>query len=47
MSQLYDTELIPKLKKLGLSYEIIENNTTIEEASAKAIEKIQDRLDYF
>lgn len=44
MSHLYDTELMPQLEKLGLSYEIIENNTTIEEAWRKAIEKVQDRL---
>lgn len=44
MSHLYDTELMPQLEKLGLSYEIIENNTTIEEAWAKAVEKVQDRL---
>ena len=44
MSHLYETELMPQLEKLGLSYEIVENNTTIEEAGKNAVEKLQDRL---
>ncbi len=44
MSHLYETELMPQLEKLGLSYEIIENNTTIEEAGKNALEKIQNRI---
>lgn len=42
MSHLYETELMPQLTKLGLSFEIIENNGTIEEAGQKAVEKIKD-----
>lgn len=42
LSHLYETEMIPQLEKLGLSYEIIENNTTIEEAWKKTLEKIQN-----
>lgn len=45
MSLLYETELMPQLEKLGLSYEIIENNTTIEEAGQKAMEKLKDMIE--
>lgn len=44
MSHLYETELMPQLEKLGLSYEIIENNTTIEEAGQKAINTLQNMI---
>lgn len=44
MSHLYNTELMPQLEKLGLSYEIIENNTTIEEAWKNTVEKLQNIL---
>ncbi len=40
LTNLYETELIPQLEKLGLSFDIVENNTTIEEAGQKAIEKL-------
>ena len=42
LSTLYETEMIPQLKRLGLSYEIIENNWTIDEAGQKAIETLKD-----
>ncbi|MFA7298844.1 MAG: hypothetical protein WC010_04335 [Candidatus Absconditabacterales bacterium] len=44
MSHLYDTELMPQLEKLGLKYDVVENNTTIEEAGEKAMEKIKDMI---
>jgi thymidylate kinase len=40
MSHLYETELMPQLEKLGLSYEVIENNGTIQEAGQKAIDTL-------
>ncbi|HMS91013.1 MAG TPA: deoxynucleoside kinase [Candidatus Absconditabacterales bacterium] len=42
MSFLYETQLMPQLEKLGLSFDVIENNTTIEEAGQKAIDALQD-----
>ena len=44
MSHLYETELMPQLEKLGLSFEVIENNSTIEEAGQKAVEKFKDMI---
>lgn len=44
MSYLYETQLMPQLEKLGLSYEVIENNTTIEEAGEKAVDTIKDMI---
>lgn len=44
MSHLYDTELMPQLEKLWLKYDVVENNTTIEEAGEKAMEKIKDMI---
>jgi len=44
MSHLYETQLMPQLEKLGLSYEIIENNGTIEEAGQKGIEAVKDMI---
>jgi len=44
MSHLYETELMPQLEKLGLSFEVIENNSTIEEAGQKAVEKFKDMV---
>lgn len=44
LSRLYETEMMPQLEKLGLSYDIVENNTTIQEAGNDAIKKLQDRL---
>lgn len=44
MSHLYETELMPQLEKLGLSFEVIENNGTIEEAGQKAVEKFKDMI---
>jgi dTMP kinase len=41
MSHLYETELMPQLEKLGLSFAVIENNTTIAEAGQKAIEAVE------
>jgi len=40
LSQLYDTELLPQLEKLGLSYTVIENNETIEKAWEEALNVI-------
>lgn len=44
MSLLYETELMPQLEKLGLLYEVIENNGTIEEAGQKAVETLKDMI---
>lgn len=44
MSYLYETQLMPQLEKLGLSYEVIENNTTIEEAGQKAVDTIKNMI---
>jgi dephospho-CoA kinase len=44
MSHLYETQLMPQLEKLGLSYEIIENNGTIEDAGQKGIEAVKNMI---
>jgi thymidylate kinase len=44
MSFLYDTQLMPQLKKLGIPYEVIENNGTIKQAGEKAIEAVKDMI---
>ncbi len=45
MSHLYDTELLPQLEKLGLSYEVIENNWTIQEAWEKTVNSISQMIE--
>lgn len=42
LSELYETQMVQQLEKLGLTCEVIENNGTIEEAGQKAIEKLKD-----
>ena len=44
MSLLYDTQLMPQLEKLGISYEVIENNGTIKQAGEKAVEAVKDLI---
>jgi len=44
MSLLYDTQMIPQLKKLGIPYEVVENNGTIRQAGEKAVETLRDML---
>ncbi len=44
LTHLYETEMFPQLEKLGLSYDIIENNTSIEDAGQKAMEKLEGLL---
>ena len=41
LTNLYETQLISQLEKIGLSCDIIENNSTIEEAGEKAVEKLK------
>lgn len=47
MSYLYETQLMPQLERLGLSYEIIENNSTIKEAGKKAVNTIEDMIEHY
>lgn len=44
LSNLYETEMVTQLEKLGLTCEVIENNGTIEEAGQKAINTLKDMI---
>lgn len=40
LSNLYETEMMPQLEKMGLKYEVADNSTTIENTIQQIMEKI-------